>query len=683
MIIGLLSLAVNVYFFYGINPLLGVVLVSVIPIFTFLGTRARRQSRKAKSLVTELLPFSLLVENSGDFIAMSDANGVIRYMNKAGRKMVGLSHEADLSILKRMDFYPVEVHPQINNEVITEMRTSGYWSGETAYRHQLTGESIPVLANFIQLRDPGTQESMGIAVVARDIRDRRKLERQLDRFFDVSLDMMGIADTSGYYVKLNPAFTEVLGYTREELLAHPCTYFMHPDDVAASLARLSTPRENKQVRKFENRYRTKSGEYRWLSWKSYPDGDLIYGTARDITDELIKQEQMQELSRKAIASSQAKSEFLANMSHEIRTPINGVVGMTSLLLDTQLTEQQLDYAENIKSSSEILLTVINDILDFSKVEAGKLEFENLDFNLEVLIDETAKSLSWIVRNKSLPFVVEMERGYKHLFIGDAGRIRQVLNNLLSNAVKFTPHGGVRLEVKAVQNLENSTEFRFTVHDTGIGLSELEQQKLFHAFTQADASTARKFGGTGLGLSISKHLVEMMGGEIGVTSSKGQGSSFWFTLPLQHSMNTVPNSKQKPSLQTTKYPNAQILIAEDNFVNQKILIAMLAKMGFRAQAVANGMEVLSSMKARSFDLILMDCQMPELDGYETTKRIRSSKAAHATIPVIALTANALKGDRENCLQAGMDDYAAKPVNAADLAQIIERWLDKANATKRAA
>ncbi|RYZ66866.1 MAG: PAS domain-containing hybrid sensor histidine kinase/response regulator, partial [Proteobacteria bacterium] len=419
-------------------------------------------------------------------------------------------------------------------------------------------------------------------------------------------------------------FTEVLGYTEEELTSRPCTDFIHPDDIDKTIEQILIQKEGQSVFSFENRYRTKNGDYRLLSWKSSPsENGITYGVARDITDERARQQKIATLKEDAVAASKAKSEFLATMSHEIRTPINGVVGMTSLLLDTALSADQLDYAKNIKSSADALLAVVNDILDFSKVEAGKIDLEKVDFDLVSLIDETAKSVSFLLKNKSIPLLVNVKPEARRHFNGDPGRIRQILTNLLSNAEKFTEHGTVKLEARVDYSTDKLSVLRFSVIDTGIGLSASQASKIFQGFSQADGSNARKFGGMGLGLSISKRLVELMKGRIEVESEQGVGSTFWFTIPLEHSTFAAAANPTQDEVIKTKYPNAQLLVAEDNFVNQQIILAMLGKLGFAAQSVANGQEVLAILKERHFDLILMDCQMPEMDGYEATKRIRSA------------------------------------------------------------
>ena len=386
-------------------------------------------------------------------------------------------------------------------------------------------------------------------------------------------------------------------------------------------------------------------------------------------------------------ASRAKSDFVANMSHEIRTPMNGVIGMALLMEDTALTPAQRGYLNTIRSSGQALLVIINDILDFSKIEAGKMEIENVAFNLRNLLDEALELVKHQASKKKLAVSLELADDLPVHVFGDAGRLRQILLNLLSNAVKFTETGSIGVSVARKAEAGKPMGLEFKVRDSGIGISAEQQARLFQAFTQADRSTTRRFGGTGLGLSIAKRLVELMSGTIGVSSKPGEGATFSFRIimaeagskPEFDGAGAVPARRAE---ENTDLRNlfasrpARVLVVDDNIINRRVAAGILKMMSLTAHTVANGQEALVALQAIAYDLVLMDVQMPVMDGLEATRRIRETecaKAASRRLAVVAMTAGATQQEHEECLAAGMDEFISKPIVPKDFARVLARWL----------
>ena len=463
----------------------------------------------------------------------------------------------------------------------------------------------------------------------------------------------------------------------------------------------------------EHRLHHQDGNYRWILSRGSVIRD-VYGVASrmvgihiDTTERKRSEEELRAAKESAEAASKAKSEFLANMSHEIRTPMNGVLGTTELLLNSALTDKQRHLASTVHRSGRTLLAIINDILDFSKIEAGKLDLECVGFDLLQVLEESLELFMEAGRRKKLELTQQIDERVPRYLKGDPVRFRQILMNLLSNAIKFTETGGITLVAEFLSGTTTHALLRFAVSDTGIGIPAAAKLRIFDAFSQADGSTTRRFGGTGLGLSIAKQLVALMGGAITVESEPGRGSTFAFSAqfelqPLSTGSDTTvacysppPHSYLVPDhaggsthplgspSQADAQPDGQaagcILLAEDSPVNREVAVGMLEQLGYQVEIAENGRQALLATEHAHFDLILMDCQMPEMDGLTATSEIRQreTEAGRSRLPIIALTANAMQGDRELCLSAGMDDYLTKPYTQMQLREIIQKWLSKRN------
>jgi two-component system, sensor histidine kinase and response regulator len=766
-----------------------------------------------------------LFENATDLIQSCKPDGTLIYVNRAWREALGYTND-EVNGLLIFDI----IHPRYRAEY------------EQRFRRAMSGHKPePIESTFVTkdgrtIRVEGSSscrvengKPVAARSIFRDITKRkraeealRQSEERLHAILDNSTAVIYVKDCWGCYTLINSRFAELFHVNRDEI-AGKSDLDIFPKEMAEQLrANDSKVLEAGSSLQWEEVVPHDDGPHTYLSIK-FPLLDAegtpyaICGISTDITDRKIMEAELARARDAALESARLKAEFLANMSHEIRTPMNAIIGMNALLLDTDLTASQREFAESVGTSAESLLTLINDILDFSKIEAGKLTFEKTNFDLRTTIEGAVDLVTEAAQAKGVELLCIIDDPTPTRLCGDPGRLRQVLINLLSNAVKFTEHGEVVIRVTSQNESERGARLEFAVSDTGIGIATEAQPRIFDAFSQADGSTTRKYGGTGLGLAISKQLVQMMGGDITVESTPGKGSTFRFTAEFEKQVGPNPELSsdslkdvrvlivddnatnravihhqvrswgmrdasveggaqalselrssiagkdpyriaildmqmpdmdglmlarkiksdsilagtrlmmmtslgrrddaalreagvelclnkpvkqsqlfdglvmlvadqgdlaktplQQPPLEDSglaENANFRVLIAEDNAINQKVAVHQLRRLGYSVDAVSNGSEVLDSLNRESYDCVLMDCQMPDMDGFETTKEVRRREGDSEHIPIIAMTANALEGDRERCLAAGMDDYISKPVKKEALAAILSRWTQQ--------
>lgn len=777
-----------------------------------------------------------IIKSMGDSLIVASSKGRILTVNAATCRMLGYT-ETELLGKQLQILFANGDSESVSGD---SDRHDIPGTSETNYLTK-DGRLIPIASSRTSMRlDSGQTE---IVWVARDITEPKRVEGELRAGRAQLIEAQTIAkmgswewDIATDTTNWSAALFDLYGIQPEDSPSTLNGFLsqVHPHDRERVSEMVATALQTSKGSSFGHRVLRSDQSVRFhhvnlrvlLDEAGHPA--TLFGTAQDVTDRVQLEEELKQARDEALESVRLKSEFLANMSHEIRTPMNGVIGMTGLLLDTDLTAEQQEFAETIRSSGDSLLTIINDILDFSKIEAGKLNFETLDFDLRNTIESTVELLAEHAHGKRIELASFVSHDVPVELRGDPGRLRQVLTNLIGNAIKFTELGEVIVRAQKEDETDSDVRIRFTVSDTGIGITEAATKNLFKAFVQADGSMTRKYGGTGLGLAISKQLVELMGGQIGVTSVEERGSKFWFTAtfdkqlshvvkpqpdlqslnglnalivddnatnrkilshqldswgttheeaesgtralellraaasrgaaydlaildlmmpgmdgfelsrtiksdpliaaiplvlltsygqrgdgataheagiaaylakPVRQSLlfecltNVISHSSHGSDLdeaykppaivtrhtlaETRRISNRLILIAEDNIVNQKVAVRQLQKLGYRADAVANGYEALEALERISYDLVLMDCQMPEMDGYAATAEIRRREGTTRHTPIIAMTAHALDGDREKCIAAGMDDYVSKPVKPEQLERVLDSLLAPAD------
>ena len=601
-------------------------------------------------------------------------------------------------------------------EFLEEIKAGHCIEGVEKRVRRKDGAEVDISLWAAPLRNPQGEITGSITVVA-DITERKQDERKLreseERYrelFENAHDIVCVTDLEGRLKSLNRAAELATEYAREDVLGKHLGQLLAPRDsarfpgqIASMLAGGGSVKDEMTILSKDGREILLEIVSRLVFDKGRPVG--VQGIGRDITERKRHQEELaryaRELQQKneelsaalvaARAAAEAKSRFLANMSHEIRTPMNGVTGMLDLLLASPLSPEQQDCAKTVQASAEALLVVINDILEFSSIESGKLELGTEPFELAPVVNEVCALLGVQARRKGLQLHSHLDPSLPRMLLGDASRLRQILSNLVGNAIKFTDSGEVAVRVALERGTSHTATLRVTVRDTGIGIDSDHCVELFNSFVQGDNSAARKYGGSGLGLAISKQLVEMMKGRIGFESEAGLGSTFWFTATFQKygarvatDSRTAAGEPRPPIAVAASISPADVcvLLAEDNQVNQRIALRMLGKSGFRVDVVSDGRQAADAVKSGKYDVVLMDVHMPGMDGFAATAEIRGRERDGARLPIIAMTARAMAGDREECLAAGMDDYLTKPIQMEELCRTILRWAGSShNGPKR--
>ena len=663
---------------------------------------ARRQAEEAAaSLRQSEANYRLLADNAADCIFWLGADGRYRYISPACAQISGYTPEeliADPELSFRM------IHPDDRaafREHLVRDRSGD--DTEMEFRIMRKDGSLRWLGHHCQPIYSGTGEYLGRSGANRDITERKLAEEQLLKLslaVEQSPESIVITDLAARIEYVNDAFVQATGYGREEVIGQNPRMLHSGKTRGDTYATLWATLLRGGTWKGEFINRRKNGEeyieFAIITPLRSPDGSTTHYVAikEDITEKrrigheldqhrhhleqlvVERTRQLDEARVRAEAANRTKSSFLANMSHEIRTPLNAIIGLTHLMRRSELPADQTERLDKIDGAGQHLLAIINDILDLSKIEAGRLELERVDFALESVLDNVASIMTEPARAKALPLHLDYDEVPRWLH-GDPTRLRQALLNYVSNAIKFTEKGRIDLRVRLQERAGDDVLIRFEVEDTGIGLELEKIGNLFQAFEQADASTSRRFGGTGLGLVVTRRLAELMGGETGVTSTLGAGSTFWFTARLGVGQGMKPASDPLRTLDgerelRRRAGGARLLLVEDNVINREVALELLHAVGLNVDQAEDGEAALAKVRSRSYDLVLMDLQMPKMDGVTATREIRALNDYRDT-PIIAMTANAFMGDRQTCEAAGMNDFVTKPVEPELLYATLLKWL----------
>jgi PAS domain S-box-containing protein len=623
-----------------------------------------------------------VAEGLPELVALSDLEGRLFHLNAAAVAMTGIPANGGGKRLS--DLHPRDRHAFLEAGIAGALG-DGFWQGDNLL---LGTDGEPRLASQVIVvpRDANGRPAC-LATVIRDVSEQRAQQEQLRlsehrlrQVIEHVADVLFEQDLDGRFTFLNPAWCDATGFTLEESLGRHFVEFVHPDDATPTREAFEALLNDGTAPAIQPmRYLTRDGQFRWMEARArrltdandMPAGSI--GTLRDVTAQRAMAEEIARAHQQALQSSAMMSEFLANMSHEIRTPLNGVVGLTSILAESKLEAEQRQLVLGAQQSAETLLTLVNDILDISKIEAGSLLLEQMPFDIRQWLSEMAEPGFAKARKRGLDVRLDVSAELPPRIVGDSTRIGQILTNLIDNAVKFTPAGLLSVVVVPSQAPDGRRMLRVSVTDSGIGIPLDKQAVVFEKYRQADSSTTRRYGGSGLGLAICRQLATLMDGDIGLESTEGVGSTFWFAIPLAAApYDEAPaETGARPRAASEVPATPRALLVEDNPTNQFVAKRFIEKAGCVVEVAANGAEALEKIAAADFDVVFMDCQMPIMDGYEATKRIRQGRLSE--VPIIAMTAHAMKGDRERCLAVGMTEYLSKPLKPDTVAEMIERVL----------
>lgn len=670
--------------------------------------------RKLEQNNSELQKLKRAIECSANTVVITDTEGKIEYVNPKFVEITGYSISEALGQNPRI-LKSGHQDKAYYEQLWKQISSGKEWHGEF-HNKRKDGTFFWEQATIAPVFNANNVMTHFIAV-KEDITERKNIEAAFQQqlyFLQVLMEAIPIPvfvkNVEGIHTGSNKAYLDFLGKSRSDVIGKKI------NDLKKDLSELANSKEqillnNPGTLHYETKTTRADGTlgYIYVSKATFADinGKVagIVGVILDITEQKEREDALNksllqiehtnnhlkqmtelanEMARKAEMANVAKSQFLATMSHELRTPLNGIIGMSGLLVETDLNQEQYQYAQIIKSSGVSLLSLVNDILDISKIEAGKMVLDNHVFNLVEIVKSVYDILALTAQEKQINLSYHFDSDVPSVLVGDSVRLHQIVLNLAGNAVKFTSEGDVEITITKNQQLDDFVLLHFSFRDTGIGIPENKIDNLFSNFSQVDGSITRKYGGTGLGLSISKNLCELMGGQIGVSSQKDKGSTFWFTAKLKlpednkgivgedHRLDQVNFTEAKSGVDTANY---KVLVVEDNRTNQLVAQSFLKKLGFEPEIVDNGREALEMLNKHAYDLVFMDCQMPEMDGYEATRLIRSgnSGAINSQVCIIAMTANAMSGDKERCIAAGMNDYIAKPINKEELKSIINKYI----------